>query len=140
MNVLILNGPNLNLTGTREPDIYGTSSFEVFVPALKEMFAAHQIDYRQSNHEGELIDWLQQAALQGFHAVIINPGALSHTSYALADTLSGLQLPVIEVHISNIQAREEFRWRTLTGAHCKGVISGLGLKGYELAVCALIDG
>ncbi|MBP6184019.1 MAG: 3-dehydroquinate dehydratase [Saprospiraceae bacterium] len=139
MKVLILNGPNLNLTGTRDPDIYGTTSFESFIPALQKKFPDHTIEYRQSNHEGELIDWLQSVQSQGFQAVVFNPGAYAHTSYALADTLSSAMYPVIEVHISNIQAREKFRHRSLTGAHCKGMISGLGLTGYTLAVAALTE-
>lgn len=139
MKILILNGPNLNLTGIREPEIYGNTSFDVFIPQIQKEFNSHFIDYRQSNSEGQLIDWLQQAGSQEFEAIVFNPGAFAHTSYALADTLSCIELPVIEVHISNIHAREEFRSRTITGAQCIGVIGGLGLKGYVLAVKALTE-
>lgn len=139
MNILILNGPNLNLTGIREPEVYGITSFDVFIPQVQRVYDAHFIDYRQSNSEGQLIDWLQQAGTQGFEGIVFNPGAYAHTSFALADTLSCIGLPVIEVHISNIHAREKFRRRTITGAQCMGVIGGLGLKGYELAIKALIE-
>ena len=137
MKILVLNGPNLNLVGTREPEIYGRESFDTFVPALRARFPEHELHYRQSNVEGQLIDWLQAAAEEGFEGVLINPGGYAHTAVALADALAALHIPVVEVHLSNVHAREEFRHRLLTGARCRGVICGLGMEGYALGVQAL---
>ena len=139
MHILILNGPNLNLVGQREPEIYGLDSLDQAATRMAIQFADHTLSWQQSNHEGQLIDWLQQAKNDGFHGVIINPGGLSHTSMALADAIRSINLPVIEVHISNIHGREEIRQKTLTGGACRGVISGLGLAGYSLAVIALVE-
>jgi len=134
----ILNGPNLNQLGSREPEIYGTISFEDFLSNLQERFEAVSFQYAQSNLEGELINSLQEwGATQD--GIIINLAGYSHTSVALADALKSLSLPIIEVHISNVYAREEFRHRSLSAAHCQGCIMGLGLEGYALAVQYLLD-
>lgn len=145
--ILILNGPNLNRTGKRSPEIYGDEGFDTFVPALQRQFRAAFISYMQSNSEGELIDVLQKAiADDDMCGVVLNPGAYAHYSLALADAVADAMecgLPVVEVHLSNIAGREEFRQKTLTGARAKGVIAGLGLDGYTLAVSylsTLVDG
>ena len=134
MKILILNGPNLNLLGTREPEIYGTVSMADFLENLKEKFPEDEILFFQSNVEGEIINRLQK---DDYEALIINPAAYTHYSYAIADCLRNIQKPKIEVHISNIYAREEFRQKSVTAAHCNGVISGFGLDGYRLAVLSL---
>ena len=131
MKILILNGPNLNLLGTREPEIYGTVSMADFLENLKEKFPEDEILFFQSNVEGEIINRLQK---DDYEALIINPAAYTHYSYAIADCLRNIQKPKIEVHISNIYAREEFRQKSVTAAHCSGAISGFGLDGYRLAV------
>ena len=133
----ILNGPNLNLLGKREPEIYGSVSFEDFLPELQERFAQTSFTYYQSNVEGELINTLQEWASQQ-DAIVINLAGYSHTSVALADTLKNINLPIIEVHISNIYAREEFRHTSLSAAYCKGCIMGLGLEGYAVAIQYLL--
>jgi len=132
-SILILNGPNLNLLGTREPAIYGTRSFDDYLAELRAAFDGHVIDLLQSNVEGELIDALQ-AAEAGRDGVVMNAAGYTHTSVAIRDTIAGLKTPVVEVHISNIHAREEFRERSLTGAKCAGVITGFGLEGYRMAI------
>ena len=134
----ILNGPNLNLLGTREPEIYGAVTFEAFLKNLKERFVDVQFQDYQSNIEGELIDKLQ-AWNDEMDAIIINPGGYSHTSVALADTLRTMSIPVVEVHISNIYAREAFRANSLTAAQCKGCLTGFGLEGYAMAAHHLIS-
>lgn len=134
MKILILNGPNLNLLGTREPEIYGTVSMADFLENLKKKFPEDEILFFQSNVEGEIINRLQE---DDYEALIINPAAYTHYSYAIADCLRNIQKPKIEVHISNIYAREEFRQKSVTAAHCNGVISGFGLDGYRLAVLSL---
>lgn len=134
MKILIVNGPNLNLLGTREPEIYGTVSMADFLENLKEKFPEDEILFFQSNVEGEIINRLQE---DDYEALIINPAAYTHYSYAIADCLRNIQKPKIEVHISNIYAREEFRQKSVTAAHCNGVISGFGLDGYRLAVLNL---
>jgi len=131
MKILIVNGPNLNLLGTREPEIYGTVSMADFLENLKEKFPEDEFLFFQSNVEGEIINRLQE---DDYEALIINPAAYTHYSYAIADCLKNIQKPKIEVHISNIYAREEFRQKSVTAAHCNGVISGFGLDGYRLAV------
>ncbi|MFZ1686111.1 MAG: type II 3-dehydroquinate dehydratase [Flavobacteriales bacterium] len=137
MRILILNGPNLNLLGTREPHIYGSTAFDTYLPELQKIFSNATIELRQSNLEGELVDALQQAQTT-YDAVVLNAAGYSHTSVALRDTVATLSIPVIEVHISNIHAREEFRHNSLTGSVSKGVISGLGLDGYRLAIDHLL--
>ncbi len=134
MKILIVNGPNLNLLGTREPEIYGTVSMADFLENLKEKFPEDEILFFQSNVEGEIINRLQE---DDYEALIINPAAYTHYSYAITDCLRNIQKPKIEVHISNIYAREEFRQKSVTAAHCNGVISGFGLDGYRLAVLSL---
>ena len=134
MKILIINGPNLNLLGTREPEIYGTVSMADFLENLKEKFPEDEILFFQSNVEGEIINRLQE---DDYEALIINPAAYTHYSYAIADCLRNIQKAKIEVHISNIYAREEFRQKSVTAAHCNGVISGFGLDGYRLAVLSL---
>jgi 3-dehydroquinate dehydratase, type II len=134
MKILIVNGPNLNLLGTREPEIYGTVSMADFLENLKEKFPEDEFLFFQSNVEGEIINRLQE---DDYEALIINPAAYTHYSYAIADCLKNIQKPKIEVHISNIYAREEFRQKSVTAAHCNGVISGFGLDGYRLAVLSL---
>ena len=134
MNILIVNGPNLNLLGTREPEIYGNVSMEDFFSDLQKDFPAHTLAYYQSNVEGEIINRLQQ---DDFEALIINPGAFTHYSYAIADCLKNISKPKIEVHISNIYQREEFRQKSVTAVHTNGVLSGFGIDGYRLAVLSL---
>jgi 3-dehydroquinate dehydratase II len=134
MKVLIINGPNLNLLGTREPEIYGTTSMEDYLGTLKSEFASHEIKYYQSNIEGEIINRIQE---DDFDALIINPGAFTHYSYAIADCLKNIQKPKIEVHISNIYKREEFRQKSVTAANTDAVLSGFGMDGYRLAILSL---
>ncbi len=136
--ILIVNGPNLNLLGTREVKIYGNQSFDNYMIGLKNLFPEVQFDYFQSNIEGELVDCLQNAVGE-FNAVVLNAAGYSHTSVALAETIAAINLKVIEVHISNIYAREEFRYKSLTGKNAVGVITGFGLAGYEMAVSYLIS-
>ncbi len=134
MKLLIINGPNLNLLGKREPDVYGTKTFEVFFEELKFQFTdIVELQYFQSNHEGALIDKLHES--DGlFQGVILNAGAYTHTSLALADAISGISIPVVEVHISQIFAREPYRHHSYIAAKCKGSISGFGLNSYRLAI------
>ena len=134
MKVLILNGPNLNLLGTREPEIYGSVSMETCVEDLRKEFSQHEILYYQSNVEGEIINRLQE---NDFESLIINPGAFTHYSYAIADCLKNISQTKIEVHISNIYKREEFRQKSVTAANADGILSGFGLKGYRLAILSL---
>ncbi len=136
MRILIVNGPNLNLLGTREPQIYGTTSMEDFLGTLKAKYAQLDLQYFQSNWEGGIIDRLQQ---NDYDALILNAGAFTHYSYAIADCLKNINLPKIEVHISNIYKREEFRQKSVTAANTDALISGFGLKGYQLAIESLID-
>ena len=138
--ILIVNGPNLNLLGKREPEIYGTRSLADLLKTVraKARSLGVQVSAFQSNHEGELIDFLQEHG-PGSIGIVINPGALSHYSLALFDCLQSLALPTIEVHISNIHAREEFRSKSVTGRAARGVITGLGFAGYLLAMEFLID-
>lgn len=138
MKILLLNGPNLNLLGQRQVEIYGNQSFENYFEKLKSLFSEHHLVYSQSNHEGVLIDQLHQAR-HDFDAVVFNPGGYAHTSVALADAIRSIPIPVIEVHISNIYAREAYRNHSFTAASCKGIISGFGLEGYRLAVLSLIQ-
>ena len=133
MKILILNGPNLNLIGKREPEIYGSVSFETYLEHLKSQFSQHQIVYYQSNHEGCLIDKLQEAD-GDYDAVVMNPGGYAHTSIALADCIRAISIPVIEVHISDITRREPYRKHSFTAEACMKCISGLGLEGYAKAI------
>ena len=137
MKILVVNGPNLNILGKREPDVYGTTTLEQISRDLEKEFAAEEFAFFQSNSEGALIDTLQESGAKGYDGVIVNPGALTHTSYALRDAIAAVPIPVVEVHLSNIQAREEFRRHSVTAAVCAGQISGFGPRSYSLAVEAL---
>ncbi len=137
MKIQIINGPNLNLLGVREPGIYGSSSFENYLPTLRQRYPDVQIDYYQSNIEGELIDRMQQVGF-AYDGIVLNAGAYTHTSIALHDCIRSLKAPVIEVHISNVHTREEFRHHSMISAACRGVIAGFGLDSYRLAIEALI--
>jgi len=130
--ITIINGPNLNLLGQRDPEIYGSETLEQIQDRMRERFPEMELDFRQSNLEGELIDWLQQTQEQD--GVILNAGALSHTSLAIRDAIEAIHTPVIEVHLSNIAARESFRHKSLLSAVCRGAITGLGSEGYLLAL------
>ena len=138
MKVLIVNGPNLNLLGEREPGIYGSETMESVMDSLRKRYSEISFDYFQSNIEGELINRLQAARLDGTDGIVLNAGAYTHTSVALHDCIRSLERPVVEVHISNIAKREEFRHTSLIAAACKGSISGFGLDSYRLGVEALI--
>jgi 3-dehydroquinate dehydratase-2 len=135
---IIINGPNLNLLGKREKDIYGDQDFEKFFVALRTNYDEIKLEYFQSNVEGELINKLHEVGF-AYDGIIINPGGYSHTSVALRDAIAAIQTPVVEVHISNIHAREEFRHSSLTAGVCVGVITGFGLWSYEMALQFFID-
>lgn len=137
-NIQIINGPNLNLLGVREPGIYGNNSFESYLPALRALFPDVQIDYYQSNIEGEMINKMQEVGF-GYDGIVLNAGAYTHTSIALLDCIRSLRCPVVEVHISNVHQREEFRHHSMISSGCKGVICGFGLQGYELAIRGLLN-
>jgi 3-dehydroquinate dehydratase-2 len=134
--ILILNGPNLNKLGDREPQIYGDLSFEQYFSDLLQKLPHVHLDYFQSNHEGDIIDSIQQSTHQG---IVLNAGGFTHSSVAIRDAVSGSKIPVVEVHISNISARESFRHESLISPVCKGVIFGFGMYGYELGVVALLN-
>ena len=136
--IQIINGPNLNLLGVREPGIYGNNSFESYLPALRALFPDVQIDYYQSNIEGEMINKMQEVGF-GYDWIVLNAGAYTHTSIALLDCIRSLRCPVVEVHISNVHQREEFRHHSMISSGCKGVICGFGLQGYELAIRGLLN-
>lgn len=138
MKIAIINGPNLNLLGKREPGIYGNESFEDYLQKLKAKYPQVQFSYFQSNIEGELIDELQR---RGFDTdgIIMNPGGYTHTSVAIGDAVAAIKAPVVEVHISNVHAREEFRHLSHVSAKAAGSLIGLGLKGYDLAVAYLLE-
>jgi len=135
---MIVNGPNLNLLGKREPEIYGTQDFESFFEILRKTYVEVKLDYYQSNVEGELINKLHEVGF-AYDGIVINPGGYSHTSVALADAIAAIKSPCIEVHISNIYAREAYRHDSLTAAKCIGVISGFGMWSYEMALQHLVD-
>lgn len=137
MKIQIINGPNLNLLGIREPGVYGNMGFEDYLKLLKEQYPAIDFTYYQSNVEGELINKLHETGFS-FDGIILNAGGYTHTSVALADAIAAIRTPVVEVHVSNIYAREEFRHVSLTGKNCKGVLTGFGMDGYRLAVESLI--
>ena len=136
--ILILNGPNLNLLGVREPGIYGSSSFDSYLPVLRERFPDMEIEYFQSNIEGVMIDKMQEVGFS-YDGIVLNAGAYTHTSVALHDCIRSLRCPVIEVHISNVHTPEEFRHKSLISSACRGVICGFGLDSYRLALSALAE-
>ncbi len=138
MKIAIINGPNLNLLGKRETEIYGNISFEQFLESLKKKYADLEISYFQSNVEGELINELQRVGFE-YDGIIFNPGGYTHTSVAIGDAIAGIKTPVVEVHISNVHAREDFRKLSHVSAKAVGSIFGLGLKGYDLAIEWLIS-
>lgn len=138
MKIAIINGPNLNLLGKREIDIYGAETFDSFLSEMKERHTQVEITYFQSNVEGELINEIQRVGFD-HDGIILNPGGYTHTSVAIGDAIAAIKSPVIEVHISNIFRREEFRKLSHVSGMARGVISGLGLKGYELALESLLD-
>ena len=139
MKVLFLFGPNLGALGRRDPDTYGSATLDEIMGAVGERGDefGHEVVWWQSDHEGELVGWLLQAAAEGHEAIVLNPGALSHYSYALRDAVEASGLPVIEVHMSNIYAREEFRRRSVISDVCRATITGLGVGGYHLALEAM---
>ncbi len=141
MKILLLNGPNLNLLGTREPEIYGSRSLDEIVADLSQLALARKVEleHHQSNHEGALIDLIHRAKGQGIQGIIINPGGLTHSSVSLRDAISSVELPTVEIHLSNIHAREAFRQTSFIAGVALGQISGFGAKGYELALDALCD-
>jgi 3-dehydroquinate dehydratase-2 len=134
MKILIINGPNLNLLGTREPEIYGNTSMQDVLEQLKTQFSEHELMYYQSNYEGGIIERIQN---EDYDALVINPGAFTHYSFAIADALKNVKKRKIEVHISNIYQREEFRQKSVTAAYTNAVLSGFGIDGYRLAVLSL---
>lgn len=136
MRILLLNGPNLNLLGQREPEKYGVRSLESVVAELQALFPKVALDARQSNIEGDLVTWVQQSG--GYDGVVLNAGGYSHTSVALRDAVAAVPVPVVEVHITNLLAREPFRHVSLVGAVCSGSIMGLGTDGYRLAIDHLV--
>lgn len=133
MKIAIINGPNLNLLGKREPEVYGSLTFEQYLEELKQQFPAVSFDYFQSNVEGEIVNHLHSVGFS-HDGILLNAGAYTHTSVAIRDAIAGIKAPVVEIHISNIYAREEFRHTSLTAAKAVGVICGLGMKGYALGV------
>ena len=139
MKIMILNGPNLNMTGTREPNIYGRTGYEEMMAQVERAAQSrgHEVACFQSNYEGALIDEIQRAWRENYDGIIINPGAFTHYSYALRDALASVPIPAVEVHLSNIHRREEFRHRSVTAASCVGQIVGFGMQGYILAMDAL---
>ena len=138
MTIHIINGPNLNLVGLREPEVYGNRSLDQYLQALIEQFPQHSIDVFQSNIEGEIVDRLQEVGFEDC-GIILNAGGYTHTSVAIADAVAAITAPVVEVHISNIYAREPFRHKSLLSPVCKGVIAGFGLDSYRLALHSLLD-
>ena len=138
MKILIINGPNLNLLGSREPQHYGTGTMDSVLDALKSQYPRVEFDYYQSNVEGLLIDRLHKTLEEPCDGVVLNAGGYTHTSVALRDAIAAIKVPVVEVHISNVHSREEFRHRSLISAVCKGVICGFGLDSYRLGVEALL--
>lgn len=138
MKVQIINGPNLNLLGSREPEIYGNSRFDDYLRQLREAFPMVEVFYYQSNVEGELINKLQEVGFS-FDGIILNAGGYTHTSVALHDCIKAITTPVVEVHISNIYAREEFRHRSIISSVCRGTIAGFGLGSYKLALSSIVE-
>lgn len=138
MDILIINGPNLNLLGKREPDVYGNITFETYLDELKGEFVGHNLTYFHSNIEGEVINVIHEVGFE-LDGIVLNAGAFTHTSLAIADAIAAVTTPVVEVHISNVYAREEIRQKSLIAKNCKGVIGGFGLLSYKLAIISLIS-
>jgi len=138
MKLIIINGPNLNLLGKREPEVYGSASFEEYFSELKQKYADVELEYYQSNVEGEIINKLHEVGFN-YDGIILNAGGYTHTSVAIADAIAAMKTPVIEVHISNIHAREEFRHTSLIAKNCKGIITGFGIKSYQLAIGSFLE-
>ena len=140
MRILVLNGPNLNLLGTREPGIYGRTTLADIEGSLKDIAAREglEIDCRQSNHEGTIIDLIHDA-VENYDGIVINPGAFTHYSYAIRDAIAGVGVPTVEVHLSNVHAREEFRTKSVTAPVCIGQISGFGAQSYRLGLAGLLE-
>lgn len=136
MKIQIINGPNLNLLGRREPEVYGSQSFNLYFEELKQTYPSILLNYFQSNIEGEIIDMIHKVGFD-FDGIVLNAGAYTHTSIAIGDAIKSISSPVIEVHISNVYAREEFRKHSHISSSCKGIISGFGLNSYDLAINAL---
>jgi 3-dehydroquinate dehydratase-2 len=139
MNIQIINGPNLNLLGVREKSIYGNTSFDTYLEELRKRYTNITINYYQSNVEGEIINKLHEIGFS-FDGIVMNAGAYTHTSIAIADAIAAINTPVIEVHISNVHKREEFRHTSMLAANCKGVIAGFGMDSYRLAIENLVNG
>ena len=139
MKIQIINGPNLNLLGVREKSIYGNSDFETYLAELRKRYKNLTIEYFQSNVEGEIINKLHETGFT-FDGIVLNAGAYTHTSVAIGDAIAGIKTPVIEVHISNVYKREEFRHKSLLAANCRGVIAGFGLDSYRLAIESFLNG
>lgn len=139
MNITIINGPNLNLLGVREPGIYGSRGFDSYLEELRKLYPQVDIAYFQSNHEGDIIDKLHEVGFRATDGVVLNAGAYTHTSLAIADAISAINAPVIEVHISNVHAREEVRHHSMISGVCRGVIAGFGLDSYRLALEHLLN-
>ncbi len=137
MKIIIINGPNLNLLGKREEDIYGNISFEEYFQRLKTLFPKLSLEYYQSNIEGEIINKLQEVGFS-YDGIVLNAGGYTHTSVSIADSIRSITSPVVEVHISNILAREDYRHKSLIAPYCKGSIFGFGIKGYELAISSFL--
>jgi 3-dehydroquinate dehydratase-2 len=137
MKIQIINGPNLNLLGVREKSIYGDANFETYLASLRERYSNIQVDYYQSNVEGEIINKLHEIGFS-YDGVVLNAGAYTHTSVAIADAIAAITVPVIEVHISNVYKREEFRHHSMLAANCKGIIAGFGMDSYRLAIESLL--
>lgn len=139
MNITIINGPNLNLLGVREPGIYGSRGFDSYLEELRKLYPQVDIAYFQSNHEGDIIDKLHEVGFGATDGVVLNAGAYTHTSLAIADAISAINAPVIEVHISNVHAREEVRHHSMISGVCRGVIAGFGLDSYRLTLEHLLN-
>ena len=137
MKILIINGPNLNLLGKREPSIYGSMSFDEYFDQLQQQFSSCELSYYQSNHEGDIIDKIHEVGFD-FAGIVLNAGAYTHTSIAIHDAIKAVKSPVIEVHISNIHTREEFRHKSMIAPACRGSVVGLGMESYRLAVDYLL--
>lgn len=133
MKLIIINGPNLNLLGIREKEVYGSENFEIILKKLKALYPSLELEFYQSNHEGALIDKLQEVGFS-YDGIVLNAGAYSHTSIAISDAIAAIKTPVVEVHISNVYNRERYRHHSFMSKNCKGTITGFGMKGYTLAI------